>query len=413
MTDIQNYAQSIVLTLAKEGFKAYYAGGWVRDHLMGHPSEDIDIATDATPSQIMDLFPQTLLVGLAFGVVIVILHGHQFEVATFRKDLNYMDGRHPQGIEISTPVEDAMRRDFTINGLFFDPLENVVYDYVNGKQDIQKGIIRAIGNPYERFQEDRLRILRAFRFAARFGFIIDPETQEAIQENAPLLFPAVAVERVWQELTKMANSPRFDQALIEMQRLGVLEKIFPEMKGMHAQDFRHLVRHFPSFPKTTPLILYLLEILPELSLKQKNDVADRLKISNKDREWIEHMEQLQSLEKKEKESNTINLYQWVYAYAMTDWERAINILAWRNEFFDETLLQKHQQRFEQVKLHVNRVITNKPLLSGAFLQKKGIAPGKRMGLILKEAERLAIEENWNDADLLFEKLQTLPIWKEK
>lgn len=160
MTDAYHIAKLIVLKLHRAGFIAYFAGGWVRDYVMDHPSEDIDIATDATPAQIMDLFPHTVLVGLAFGVVIVVSDGHQFEVATFRKDLHYADGRHPQGIEMSTPREDALRRDFTINGMFYDPIEELIHDFVHGQDDIRQGIIRTIGDPYERFFEDRLRMLR-------------------------------------------------------------------------------------------------------------------------------------------------------------------------------------------------------------------------------------------------------------
>ena len=183
MTDAFKHAKSIVAKLSRAGYTAYFAGGWVRDYVMGHPSEDIDIATNAAPAEIMDLFPHTILVGLAFGVVIVVIEGHQFEVATFRKDLQYIDGRHPQGIEMSTPREDALRRDFTINGMFYDPLEEVIHDFVHGQEDIRLGIIRTIGNPHERFFEDRLRMLRAFRFSSRFSFSIDPETQEAIQRK--------------------------------------------------------------------------------------------------------------------------------------------------------------------------------------------------------------------------------------
>jgi len=132
MTEAFAHARAIVTKLVRTGYIAYFAGGWVRDYVMGHPSEDIDIATNASPAEIMDLFPHTILVGLAFGVVIVVIEGHQFEVATFRKDVGYLDGRHPSGIEMSTPQEDALRRDFTINGMFYDPLEEVIHDFVQG-----------------------------------------------------------------------------------------------------------------------------------------------------------------------------------------------------------------------------------------------------------------------------------------
>ena len=197
MTETKKIATAIVRKLVAAGYTAYFAGGWVRDYLMGHPSEDIDIATDAPPEKIIDLFPKTLLVGVAFGVVVVIVDGHQFEVATFRRDIDYADGRKPSKIELSTAEEDAFRRDFTINGMFYDPLEDVFHDFVKGKEDIQHGVIRAIGNADERFVEDRLRMIRAVRFAARFAFNISSETQSAIEANADTLFPAVAMERIW------------------------------------------------------------------------------------------------------------------------------------------------------------------------------------------------------------------------
>ena len=156
----------------------------MRNTLIGQPVDDIDIATSASPEEILDLFPNTLVVGIAFGVVIVQMEGHAFEVATFRKDIEYENGRTPSRIEWCAPREDALRRDFTINGMFYDPLEHKVFDYVGGVDDIKKRVIRTIGDPYERFREDRLRMVRAFRFSLRFGFVIDKLTQEAIRANA-------------------------------------------------------------------------------------------------------------------------------------------------------------------------------------------------------------------------------------
>lgn len=139
----------IVDTLSKAGFIAYYAGGWVRDLLLQHPSDDIDIATNAPPETIQALFPHTVPLGIAFGIVLVIIDHHGYEVATFRKDIDYKDGRRPNRIEFATAMEDAKRRDFTINGMFYDPLEEKILDYVGGQEDLQKKIIRAIGNPHK------------------------------------------------------------------------------------------------------------------------------------------------------------------------------------------------------------------------------------------------------------------------
>jgi len=188
-------AASIVKKLSSAGHIAYFAGGWVRDFLMERPSDDIDIATSATPEEVQALFPKTIPVGIAFGIVIVVEDGHQFEVATFRQDQGYVDGRRPQGISSATPEEDAQRRDFTINGMFYDPIEKKLYDYVDGQKDIKKGIIKAIGNPHERFLEDRLRMMRAVRYSTRFNFPIESDTLQAILAHADSLLPAVALER--------------------------------------------------------------------------------------------------------------------------------------------------------------------------------------------------------------------------
>ncbi|MFN4174859.1 MAG: CCA tRNA nucleotidyltransferase, partial [Parachlamydiaceae bacterium] len=235
--DAFEQGKRIVRILNEEGYKAYFAGGWVRDYLLSHPSNDIDIATDCPMPKLLDLFPNALLVGMQFGVIVLPIDGHLFEIATFRRDIEYQDGRKPLKIESATPEEDALRRDFTINGMFYDPLENKIYDYVQGIQDLKKGVIRAIGDPYERFQEDRLRMIRAVRFSSRFGYPIDQETKDAIIAFAPELFPAVATERIYQELKKMAESARFKLALHDLYDLKLLEEIIPSLKNVHKHDF--------------------------------------------------------------------------------------------------------------------------------------------------------------------------------
>lgn len=411
--DALKHATTIVSKLARAGFTAYFAGGWVRDFVMGHPSEDIDIATNASPSQIMNLFPNTILVGLAFGVVIVMIEGHQFEVATFRKDLHYIDGRHPQGIEMSTPHEDALRRDFTINGMFYDPLEEKIHDYVHGREDIQRRLIRTIGNPHERFFEDRLRMLRAFRFSSRFSFNIDPETQQAISENANKLFPAVAMERVLQEFNKMAAYPAFDQAIVEMHRLGLLDVIFPEMEGVHIKDLRHQVVRYAHFPKETPTVLYLMELFPQLPLEEKLDIARRFKASNKDIKLLEFFEKLSRAVKAEENNQSIDLQQWAHLLADPQSGLVLEVLASRYPDHERLqFLQKYQTRLHNLEAHIQRLREGKPLVSADFLRQQGIAPSKKMGLLLKEAERIAITENQHDPAQVLAKLIQTPLWKQ-
>jgi len=195
-------ALSICQTLHEKGYIAYFAGGYVRDMILEIPSDDIDIATDASPDVIQSLFSRTIPLGIAFGIVVVILKKESFEVATFRKDLKYKDGRRPEEVAFCSPKEDADRRDFTINGLFYDPFKKEILDYVGGKEDIKEKIIRAIGDPFVRFEEDKLRLIRACRFAARFDFKIDSHTQQAMLAEAPSLFPSVSIERITQELKK-------------------------------------------------------------------------------------------------------------------------------------------------------------------------------------------------------------------
>lgn len=229
-------AKQIVQTLVKAGFTTYFAGGWVRDYLMNHPSDDIDIATEAPVDVIQKIFPKTIPVGLAFGIVIVVVEGHQFEVATFRKEKAYVDGRRPTHVESATPEEDALRRDFTINGLFWDPLTKTLYDYVEGQKDLTLGIIRAIGDPHARFLEDRLRMIRAVRYSTRFNFTIEIETDQAIIAHAKSLFPSVAIERVWQEFHKIARFGKLDISFLELYRLGLLTTIFPELQKLKLQE---------------------------------------------------------------------------------------------------------------------------------------------------------------------------------
>ncbi|KIC74220.1 CCA-adding enzyme [Candidatus Protochlamydia amoebophila] len=412
LMDVFKQAKIIVTKLVKAGHTAYFAGGWVRDYVMGHPSEDIDIATDATPAQIMDIFPNTLLIGLAFGVVIVVWEGHQFEVATFRKDLDYVDGRHPTGIVLSTAREDALRRDFTINGMFYDPLKEVIYDFVNGQEDIRRHLIRAIGNPHERFQEDRLRMLRAFRFSARFGFAIELETQQAIFENAEQLFPAVAIERIWQEFKKMAMYPCFDQAIVEMHRLTLLDVIFPELKGLPINELRHLVEAYKRFPKNCATIFYLIVLMPRLNREEKIEVAKRLKVTNRDLKLLHYFEDLNQLIKKEKENGLEDLYPWAHALANPDFSIVVEVIAatFPLNKGNELLIQL-KNRFEKLKSHIERIQQKTPLISSALLQANGISAGKQMGILLTEAEKLAINNDYQDSQTVLNALKQTMLWK--
>jgi len=177
--DTYKTAVSILRKLKDKGFETYFVGGFVRDKLIGYSCKDIDIVTSATPDEIIDIFPHTYKIGVAFGIVNVIENGFSFEVATFREEDNYKDGRHPEQIKFTTdPQIDALRRDFTINALYYDPIKEKIYDYTEGIKDIKRGILRTIGIPEQRFKEDYLRILRAVRFSNRFNFQLDQKIKE-------------------------------------------------------------------------------------------------------------------------------------------------------------------------------------------------------------------------------------------
>jgi poly(A) polymerase len=228
---LEDSARAIIQRLRDSGFTALYAGGCVRDRLMGVEPHDFDIATDAPPAKVQEIFRRTVAVGAHFGVIVVLEGGYEFQVATFRSDGCYIDGRHPQSVTFSTPEQDALRRDFTINGLFFDPVENRVIDHVGGRRDLEARLLRAIGNPTDRFREDRLRMLRAVRFAATLGFAIDPATWRAVCENAAHIRD-VSAERIREELMKILLSPRRVRGFDLLDESGLLREILPEIETL-------------------------------------------------------------------------------------------------------------------------------------------------------------------------------------
>lgn len=221
-------ATEIVRRLRSAGFIAYFAGGCVRDKLLGKEPKDYDIATDAKPEQVQKLFPRTIPVGVQFGVILVMVGNQEFQVATFRSDGAYIDGRHPEGVVFTTAEGDAERRDFTINGLFYDPIEGIVLDYVQGQQDLAAKILRAIGDAARRFEEDRLRVLRGVRFAATLDFQVEEQTWEALRARAATIHD-VSAERIREELVKIFVSPSRVRGFDLLDSSGLLREILPEV----------------------------------------------------------------------------------------------------------------------------------------------------------------------------------------
>ena len=224
-------ARSVVHRLRESGFRAYFAGGCVRDRLRGEQPTDFDVATDASADDVTRLFRRTVPVGVQFGVVLVLVDDQPIEVASFRSDAEYVDGRRPVSVRPATPEEDAQRRDFTINGMFCDPGSGEVLDYVGGQADLAAGIIRAIGEPAQRFHEDRLRMLRAVRLAARLGYAIEPATMAAIRAHAGSII-GIAWERIGEEIVRILREADARRGFALLDESGLLPHVLPEVEAM-------------------------------------------------------------------------------------------------------------------------------------------------------------------------------------
>lgn len=257
MQTLGERAGAIVRRLRDAGFEAYLAGGCVRDRLLGREPKDYDVATSAPPAKVQELFRHTVPVGVQFGVVLVVDEGVAFEVATFRSDGIYLDGRHPASVHFSTAEADARRRDFTINGLFLDPLTDTVIDYVGGQDDLQAGVIRAIGDAGARINEDRLRMMRAVRFAARFGFGIEAATQAAIRANATSI-TAMAWERIGEEVVKILTEGRARRGFELLAETGLLDAILPEVGALRG------VVQSPDYHPEGDVLEHTLRLLAQL-----------------------------------------------------------------------------------------------------------------------------------------------------
>jgi tRNA nucleotidyltransferase (CCA-adding enzyme) len=230
--------QRIYHTLIGNGYKAYLAGGCVRDFLLGRVANDLDIATDATPDTIETLFPKTVAVGKAFGVILVVDEGITFEVATFRSDGIYRNGRHPESVVFTTPEEDAQRRDFTVNALFYDLHEGRVLDFVGGVKDLEEKILRAVGNPEARFREDHLRLLRAVRFSAQLDFALEPATLQAVKVLSSLV-KTVSPERIHEETYKLLKSQNPLRGLQLLESTGLGKALFPGWSAVYTKGEKH------------------------------------------------------------------------------------------------------------------------------------------------------------------------------
>ena len=288
----RRFAVEVVRRLRDAGFEAYWAGGCVRDRLLGLTPKDYDVATDATPPGIRELFGKrrTLAIGAAFGVITVLgpKDAGQIEVATFRRDAAYTDGRHPDSVSFSSAREDASRRDFTINGLFYDPIEGEVIDFVGGQEDLQRHVLRAIGDAHERFGEDKLRMLRAVRFSARFGFPLAADTLAAIREMADQI-TVVSPERIAMEMRQILVAPSRCTAVRLLLDTGLAAVILPEIVPADETGHRRLDHTLtvldrlsePGFPLALAALLY-----PVVEAAQAGQLGKRWRLSNQETDRV-------------------------------------------------------------------------------------------------------------------------------
>lgn len=290
---MEQTATKIIEKLRKADYQAYFAGGCVRDILMGIEPKDYDIVTSAKPDEVEKILPKTISVGKEFGVIIAIEGKYQFEIATFRSEGKYSDLRRPDKVFWSDAEHDAKRRDFSINGMFYSPISKRIIDYVSGQEDLKNEIIRFIGNPDDRIKEDHLRILRAVRFKNTLGFKYDKRTYEAIKNNAYRI-QSVSAERVRDELNKMFSSKNRDKALEDLEETGLLKYILPEisrLKGLpepkefhqEGDTFTHTCLAIGSLPKAAPLYLVWATLLHDsgkyMAITFPKDKNDRIRFN--------------------------------------------------------------------------------------------------------------------------------------
>ena len=268
-------AKTVIMTLRRHGFVGYLAGGCVRDFLTGNKPKDFDVATDATPDELVKIFPGADLVGKQFGVVI----SHGIDIATFRKDGTYSDGRRPDSVEFSrSPEDDSKRRDFTINAMFMDPFSGEILDFHGGRMDAQNNIIRAVGNPNDRFTQDYLRMLRAHRFAAKLKFDIHPETMAAMQAHAHNI-SKIDVERIQQELTK-ALAHDAHRTIAGMQTSGMLIHILPEVANLSSMDLATTMQTLAHVGASVSVGMGLAAVLCKVPVHTVTGIGKRLKLTN-------------------------------------------------------------------------------------------------------------------------------------
>lgn len=379
-------ALAIIQTLKRNSFEALFAGGCVRDALLGAVAKDLDIATSARPDDVERLFDKTLAVGREFGTVIVVGRNGNYEVTTFRKDGPYLDGRHPASVEFTDAEEDARRRDFTINALFYDPQKNAVIDFVSGQTDLDARIIRAVGDPASRFQEDHLRLLRAVRFSAQLGFDIEIETWRSVCELSDKIAD-VSVERILQELLKLVSGQAATLGLERLVRSRLADHIWPSLARLHAQPdvWKSFIARVKDVRQPAAVFAFF-GIVSGLDVKWLGEL-EKLKPSGQLIQSVQRLMEAHDLlwNQTASKSERIRLWarpEWSGILAMAEAEAAHRkggtgrLEGWIAEFLE---------------VCDGKGNLPKPLLSGEDLLKMGFSPGPLLGRTLSEIYRLQLE----------------------
>ncbi|MBV9875861.1 MAG: CCA tRNA nucleotidyltransferase [Verrucomicrobia bacterium] len=429
-------ATKLVRRLRESGFIAYFAGGCVRDALLRKQPKDIDIATDAEPDEVQKLFARTVAVGAKFGVVRVLEGGFEFEVATFRSDGVYLDGRRPVSVTFSSPEEDAKRRDFTINGMFYDPIADQVVDFVDGKSDLEHRLVRAIGNPSERFSEDHLRLLRAVRFAVALDFEIAPATWKALTEKAYQI-RTVSHERIRDELMKIMGDPHRVRGLDLLDQSGLLKNILPEVSQMHGCEQPPQFHPEGDVYVHTRLMLSLLpaDVSPLLALSvllhdigkpvtysfdevdqrirfnghdqvgadMATEILSRFRFSNEEIDTVVEAIRNHMVFKDTPNMRPAKLRRFMgrQNFSLELELHRVDCLGSHGDLQTYDLLINKQKEFE------NEPIIPPPLITGRDLIALGLKPGPRFGEILEAVQTAQLDGEIKDRAGAFRLLQTL------
>ncbi|MBN1344629.1 MAG: CCA tRNA nucleotidyltransferase [Phycisphaerae bacterium] len=383
--EFRQAAIDIIRRLRDNGHVALLAGGCVRDMLLGLDPKDYDVATDAVPQRVVELFQRTRQVGAQFGVVLVKERRIWVEVATFRSDHSYEDGRHPVSVTFSDPESDAARRDFTINGMFLDPLAEEVIDYVGGQRDLRAGIIRTIGPAPQRFAEDHLRLIRAVRFAGRFEYTIEPETREAIREHAAMI-TRVSAERIREELEKILKDAHRAAAVRLLADVGLLDHLWPgsEWTGERIDLSAAMLE---KLPKRTGFVLPLACLLIHWPRQEVNSVCRELTCSNDVRKrvvWL--VERIEALT----DAQALGLADLKLLMQSPDFGNLETLTgAWLEATGRST--EAYRRIVERASEVSRDEIAPEPLIDGDDLIAMGLSPGPLFSTVLDRVYRAQLE----------------------